>query len=417
VATINRFTPVRAALFNENGEFASATRDKHTYEKRTSDPVSGTWVILPGGSRFRMPTAYLTREVGLRDMTPYYQHGVAGPPDFNTRDVRFTPSGYDDDCLLSANCPTFPGNVVQQTNMTSPVTFPTEMINEAVTKALNKIADQKANIGEDLATFRQTVKLFRNPTESLLKSLKEAWNDKSLRPFLSRSLREIRRDGPAVPAARRYLEYVYGWRPLMQDLYGVYVLAKQQSLLAMLLSGEGKAKRHLGGGTSQFHDFSNATTTKWTETSEDARAICKLYGRIDPNHAGLHTLQQLGLLNPLSLGWELVSWSFVVDWFVPIGPVLNALTAPAGLSFITGTKSVKSTFSGTYENWRDPFGNLITETRATGTAFSNTYARAVLTEWPLPGTWFVENPFTQDHALKALALHVMNLHALRRAGR
>jgi hypothetical protein len=413
----NKTEVVTAELYTENGLWYTVSRDKHTYEQRKSDPTSGTWITLSGGSRFRHPTDYLIREVGIKDGTPYLQRGDTGPPNYARRDVQFKPTGYADDVLLTSLCPPFPGNVVQQVVVGSPIFFPTEMMNEANTKALNKIADQKANISEDLATFRQTISLFKNPSESLWKSLKEAWTDKTMRPFLTRSLRDIKRDGPLVPAARKYLEYVYGWRPLMQDIFGVYLLAKQQSVAAMLMHGSGVSRRSLGGGNGSFYDFNNATTTQWTSTTEDAIAICKLWARIDPNHAGLRTLNQLGLANPLSLVWELVSWSFVVDWFVPIGPVLNALTAPAGLSFVSGSRSVKSTMTGTYEHWRDPWNYMRSESRATGTAFSNTYARQRIYDWPLPGTWFVDNPFTQDHTLKALALHIMNLHALKRAGR
>lgn len=416
MVTTHRFEPTTATLYNENGVFASVSRDKHVYESRISDPVSGSWVTLPGGSRFRAPTSYARREAGIRNFTPYFQHGVAGPPDFNPRDVKFSPGGYDDDCLMSANCPPFPGNTITQLNSSYPTEIPFAMINEAAVKALNKIADQKANIGEDLATFRQTVTLFKNPSQSLWESLKETWADKSLRPFLNRTVRDIRRDGPLTALSRKYLEIVYGWNPLMQDIYGVYVLAKEQSVKAMLLSAEGKSNRNLQGGGSEFHDFSNATTTKWISTNEDAKVRCKLYGRIDPNHAGLRALNQLGLLNPVSLAWELVNWSFVVDWFCPVGAVLNAFTAPAGLSFVSGTKSVRGTFRGTYENWRDPFGNIISESRATGEAYANVYRRELFGEWPLPGFWFVENPFTQDHVLKALALSIMNLRNLPHDG-
>jgi hypothetical protein len=315
---------------------------------------------------------------------------------------------------MNSLCPVFPGNTIQQLNSSYPVEIPTEMRNEAVTKALNEIAKQKANIGEDLATFRQTVSLFKNPVSSLAETLKDAWSNKSFRPFLSRSVKEIRRDGPLTPLARKYLEIVYGWRPLMQDIYGVYLLAKEHSLRAMLLSGKGVANRDLSGGDGSFHDFSNAVTTQWTSTHEHAKCSCILYGRIDPNHAGLRSLNQLGLLNPLSLAWELVNWSFVIDWFCPIGAVLNALTAPAGLSFVSGTISARGTFIGTYENWRDQWGaELLTEVKATGEAFANVYRRDVLTQWPLPGTWFVEQPFTQDHVLKAIALSVMNLRQLK----
>jgi hypothetical protein len=35
--------------------------------------------------------------------------------------------------------------------------------------------------------------------------------------------------------------------------------------------------------------------------------------------------RQLGLLDPLSVAWELLPWSFVIDWFIPIGAYLDVL--------------------------------------------------------------------------------------------
>lgn len=45
----------------------------------------------------------------------------------------------------------------------------------------------------------------------------------------------------------------------------------------------------------------------------------------------LFALASLGLLNPASLAWELVPLSFVVDWIVPVGPFLEAMTAGVGI--------------------------------------------------------------------------------------
>ena len=39
----------------------------------------------------------------------------------------------------------------------------------------------------------------------------------------------------------------------------------------------------------------------------------------------LSTLRSLGLMDPLSVAWELMPWSFVIDWFIPIGTYLESL--------------------------------------------------------------------------------------------
>jgi hypothetical protein len=42
----------------------------------------------------------------------------------------------------------------------------------------------------------------------------------------------------------------------------------------------------------------------------------------------------MGVVNPLSIAWEVIPFSFVVDWFIPVGQVLEACTATMGLSFV-----------------------------------------------------------------------------------
>jgi hypothetical protein len=50
---------------------------------------------------------------------------------------------------------------------------------------------------------------------------------------------------------------------------------------------------------------------------------------VNPN---LHTIQQMGLTNPLVVAWELIPFSFVADWFIQVGDYLTALTALQGLT-------------------------------------------------------------------------------------
>lgn len=51
---------------------------------------------------------------------------------------------------------------------------------------------------------------------------------------------------------------------------------------------------------------------------------------------GLRQLNGLGLLNPALLWWELLPYSFVVDWFLPVGDVLTSLTAGIGMDGVVG---------------------------------------------------------------------------------
>lgn len=51
------------------------------------------------------------------------------------------------------------------------------------------------------------------------------------------------------------------------------------------------------------------------------------------------SLSQHGLTNPLSLAWELLPLSFVLDWFVSVGSFMSALSRPWGLVFDWGYRT------------------------------------------------------------------------------
>lgn len=55
-----------------------------------------------------------------------------------------------------------------------------------------------------------------------------------------------------------------------------------------------------------------------------------------PQNAALASLSKLGLANPAEVVWELVPFSFVLDWFLPVGDWLSTLDAAVGYEFLDG---------------------------------------------------------------------------------
>lgn len=391
----------------------NASRSANWSVEITSPPTSGSFITFPDGSKFRRPTSYSKRTYSLQPGQGQSDSHLS--PTKVPLSIRSGSGGYRDDDLMGSNCPDMQG-IAMRKLYENPL-MPQLMLNEAVTRALNEIADQKANIGETLATFRQTVGLFASPCQSLFSSLKQAWNDKDVRPWLFKTARDIQREGITTIGAKKYLEYVYGWKPLMSDIYGVSELLKEQGTRPLLLSGKGVANQQTQLSQRSYTNVSNTCVSKIGPLSERVKVSCKIYGRIDPNTAGLRTLNQLGLLNPASLAWELVRWSFVIDWFVPIGPVLNALSAPAGLVFVGGTRSLRVSASGPYthanDKYRKPQNSVQMQNDANGTVLLESYERSTYNSWPLPMLYYSRDPFSGDRPLKALALAIGSLRGLR----
>jgi hypothetical protein len=389
----------------------------NTAVTQTPEKVSGEFVVLPGGTRFRKATDYSRFKFRLSPDGPQKSEGYdpiwGGTLNSVSSDGGYAAGGsfveYMGNGLFSSPLGSWNVNYYPQ--------VPQSMRNEAVTKALLKIADQKVNLGENLATLGQTIRLLAGVTGTLAKSLQAAYRDKSLRPYLTRSIADLRRDGVSKVIAGKYLEYVYGWKPLMQDVYNLYELAGTGFGKTLTLHAQASSRQQAQNGVVSYHNISDYSYTNQMLVTEKTRVTCHLWARLDPEWQGARAFNQLGLLNPVSLAWELVPWSFVVDWILPIGSVLAALSAPAGLIFIDGSLAARISANGRYEHnttwpyyyydW--PLGNV----NATGSNTYEGYVRQHLTSWPLPGFWVDQDPLRGDRIFKALALLIANLGGMR----
>lgn len=278
----------------------------------------------------------------------------------------------------------------------------------AQVKALNKIGGQAANLGEDLATYKQTVHLFGSKA-AILKDALYAFKHRFLRKYLFQSARTIARNGDKV-LAQLYLEYIYGLVPLVQDVYNIHQLMKDYAsgVKPIIIHGHGSSTQ---GSTSQLQGRVSSTTGGWkADKTEQYTSRCDLYGQVDPSAVVFRIINQLGLLNPLSLAWEITPWSFIVDWFIPIGPLLNAYTAPVGLNFISGTTATKMKRSKSGEFHAGvPEGSYIEDIPTNFTILDEGYSRITHTTWPHPMPYLNLNPLSGDRWLKALALAIANL--------
>ena len=113
---------------------------------------------------------------------------------------------------------------------------------------------------------------------------------------------------------------------------------------------------------------------------------------------------QFGLTNPLLVAWEVVPFSFVVDWFLPVGDYLEGLTSLHGLKLsetsLTVHRMVKgtSTFIPGPESVRNNFYRKLGHTTYDQYLIERTLG---LPSLPLPK---LEPPFSVVRGLNAIAL-------------
>jgi hypothetical protein len=272
-----------------------------------------------------------------------------------------------------------------------------------ITECLLNLKDQKVNLGENLATAKQTYDLFAKNGSTLFKSLQAARRGNWKTAFGHLGLAPKGRP-VGLGLSQRYLEYIYGLKPLMSDIYGGYELLKEQLTPALLVY----ARRRLEiDNDLQYErtDISRGLKLQYHDARERVDKI-QLVGKVSDNYS--RDLARAGITNPLGLAWELVPWSFAIDWATPIGSVLSAMDATHGLEFIGGyiSRTGRSTVSVKAERYPTAVsGSLYWQPLQPGVSvmfrFSN--VREKLTSWPAP-LFYAKSPFSSSHAITALAL-------------
>lgn len=245
-------------------------------------------------------------------------------------------------------------------------------------------------------------------------------------PQLERRLAEkyahtvVRRGHSAsIFAANSWLEMQYGWKPLLSEVFNAcHDLASRfekrpdDIRIAAGYKSAGSYKYVLNlSGTKPSPPRPKLYTFMSDGTiSRQVGFVC--YAQvIDPS---LRTKANLGLTNPLSVAWELVPFSFVVDWFAPIGPYLDSLSATSGLTYVRGSKSSlqKSEIFGkingvTLVSASTSRFNVITGTSSTETRSVN-FTRTIMNTFP-PNSRILRikslsEAFSVGHAKNGLAL-------------
>jgi len=137
----------------------------------------------------------------------------------------------------------------------------------------------------------------------------------------------------------RWLELQYGWLPLLQDV-------EEASRAYSALMGPHRiykvkvVRKVKGGGNTSVSPTIYSINSDFTQ---------KVYLRYEMKEV-LSIQRSLGLDDPLSVVWEIIPYSFVIDWFIPLGAYfdnLSMIPKLTGRSILTRIVKQDSYFSGT----------------------------------------------------------------------
>lgn len=310
--------------------------------------------------------------------------------------------------------------------------FPSSLIAQTEVRALNALKGDGVNIGVSLgerrevadmmiSNFGKIARAYRAVRKGNLGDAASALGIKPRRyvppkPRYRRGRRLPPRRPPVSAgewgvglsdeAANRWLEYQYGWKPLLSDVYE----ASRQILegdkhhpqrvayfVRETLNSEELVKYHYQSGNV------------WYKGTTTAKHSCTVRFDFwpDPDDIMFREFNELGIMNPLAVAWELIPFSFVVDWALPIGDFLNAIGASKGYDLKGGSCSRFTKVDSAIGLYGRPAAKLVAcvgEAKGTGYRFQ----RTVYNTFPYPNLKYAFHAHHKKASEEAIATRTAN---------
>lgn len=192
----------------------------------------------------------------------------------------------------------------------------TKTLHRDLGNALVKLFTEGAKVSIKRGKFRKTPRYDANGNPILNRKGKPVYiylSDKDVSKGTNRSIR-------TKNLANTYLIGRMGIAPLLSDLEGA---------CKILLSP--KARRYTARGISSLAGTATSVMTLGDPIGthliqlQTTRSWTIRYGILYESTAAGRLAGQLGLTRPLTSAWNLLPWSFVVDWFINVGSFLDAI--------------------------------------------------------------------------------------------
>lgn len=317
-------------------------------------------------------------------------------------------------------CMLITGILTPESIMTSYSWVTDRALELAASRLIKKIKGQKINVLQAAAEFKKTC----TTVASTARRLAEAYSHcrrgdigSALLTLLggrdnsgsSRGRNKDKRKKRFIPpnsgsAAKDWLAIQYGWRPLLNDIFGAC------EELAQLMTYKPEAVR-VGTACERQEETSYVIPGAGIIPASDVHVtfVASVKGAIHYTVGDqlAATAANTGITNPVAVAWELVPFSFVADWFIPVGSYLSNLDYDNGLLFGKGYYSVKTKGTVTvvprgstvhYDGYHLAWSGGSTVCNGTG------FQRIALGDFPdVPPPHF-KDPISLEHALNALAL-------------
>ena len=316
-----------------------------TYESLNYKTTYPSGLVVEGHTRVPRSTLFSSRSLGPKTPKPPIGAHKPAKPYSRFVDFRDWPKGRnttrDPANRVTEWWGSFAEFIYAETHGTTSGSY---LHRRALEQALSRLKDQKVNFAVAMLEARETAGLLISVCTKVAKA-RNLWNMGRKQPtrFLAKrywreaaNILEIEYPGRF---ADHWNAYQYGVMPLVNDVKG--------SVESLLLTGavetnwqittKGKARDRI----SSRLDYPGSNGFSFIGLrDEELGCDVRLDFRPTPWFMS-HFLASSGLLNVPAAAYELIPYSFVVDYFWNIGGWLNSLDAAYGLQFWDGSYTVK----------------------------------------------------------------------------
>lgn len=195
-------------------------------------------------------------------------------------------------------------------------------------KLSEKVKQQEFHLGCMMAEYRQTVELLSESFKGIMAFAKAPMRA-TFQPARLTSLGNI---------SNQFLKYVFGVEPLISDLQGVYNALKNASTL--MIAGRFKVRSQV------LHFYRGPINVGGIIVNVEGALTVRRVVSYSVDNPLLYLFNRLGLVNPAEVAWEVTPWSFVLDWFLPIGKAISSLSSEVGLTVDSNFSSESYSFKG-----------------------------------------------------------------------
>ena len=193
------------------------------------------------------------------------------------------------------------------------------LYNNAYARLRGRLYNGSAALGVTVGTYKESRQMMVDRFNSLNQRADEA----AARLATARNKHKV--------LASTHLEVVFGWMPLLSDIHALTTTVIGKDPLLDTTTVKGRAIAVLSHDKHELIAASTPQTSRWLVA--DGRYVVEIGSRVRVTNQNLWLLERAGSLNPASVAWDLVPWSFAINWFINTGQLVNSLTDFVGLTF------------------------------------------------------------------------------------